>query len=261
MFNAMMDGIKEESVGNLFNLQVEVQENPIVEEAQDAIPGMLFGTQAQQAPGTQPSVQQAGLQPGGAQQGGAQEGAVTPGGFGSAGAGRPPAGGAAPGVPGVTPGAGRRRRPAPTPPDGVPEPAAPPAAFGGNERRGRHAAGGRGQAADGGGPADGRGHATAAGRGQSAVRSAGSRNAGAHRAGSAPEPEPQDSTPMEAAMPSGLEPRRPQRLEYSAPSEDGTVEHHGGTATDEFANVGRNDICPCGSGKKYKRCHGDPRNA
>jgi len=20
--------------------------------------------------------------------------------------------------------------------------------------------------------------------------------------------------------------------------------------------VGRNDLCPCGSGKKYKRCHG-----
>ncbi len=36
MFSAMMDGIKEESVGNLFNLQVEVQENPIVEEAADA---------------------------------------------------------------------------------------------------------------------------------------------------------------------------------------------------------------------------------
>ncbi len=33
MFGAMMDGIKEESVGNLFNLQVQVQENPIVEEA------------------------------------------------------------------------------------------------------------------------------------------------------------------------------------------------------------------------------------
>ncbi len=32
MFNSMMDGIKEESVGNLFNLQFEVQENPIVEE-------------------------------------------------------------------------------------------------------------------------------------------------------------------------------------------------------------------------------------
>jgi uncharacterized protein YchJ len=23
-----------------------------------------------------------------------------------------------------------------------------------------------------------------------------------------------------------------------------------------FANVGRNDLCPCGSGKKYKHCHG-----
>jgi len=23
-----------------------------------------------------------------------------------------------------------------------------------------------------------------------------------------------------------------------------------------FANVGRNDPCPCGSGKKYKHCHG-----
>lgn len=22
--------------------------------------------------------------------------------------------------------------------------------------------------------------------------------------------------------------------------------------------VGRNDPCPCGSGKKYKRCHGSP---
>ena len=25
------------------------------------------------------------------------------------------------------------------------------------------------------------------------------------------------------------------------------------------ARVGRNDLCPCGSGRKYKRCHGDPR--
>ena len=36
MFNAMMDGIKEESAGALFNLQVEVQQNPITEEATDA---------------------------------------------------------------------------------------------------------------------------------------------------------------------------------------------------------------------------------
>jgi len=29
-----------------------------------------------------------------------------------------------------------------------------------------------------------------------------------------------------------------------------------GTLPDEFANVGRNDACPCGSGKKFKHCHG-----
>src|ERR1700749_2248622 len=32
MFNAMMDGIKEESVGALFNLQVEVQKTPVTDE-------------------------------------------------------------------------------------------------------------------------------------------------------------------------------------------------------------------------------------
>jgi preprotein translocase subunit SecA len=24
----------------------------------------------------------------------------------------------------------------------------------------------------------------------------------------------------------------------------------------QYAKVGRNDLCPCGSGKKYKHCHG-----
>ena len=33
MFSEMMEGIKEESVGSLFNLQVQTQEGPIVEEA------------------------------------------------------------------------------------------------------------------------------------------------------------------------------------------------------------------------------------
>jgi hypothetical protein len=27
--------------------------------------------------------------------------------------------------------------------------------------------------------------------------------------------------------------------------------------TEQFKNVGRNDPCPCGSGKKFKRCHAD----
>jgi len=28
------------------------------------------------------------------------------------------------------------------------------------------------------------------------------------------------------------------------------------TAPSEYKNVGRNDMCPCGSGKKFKKCHG-----
>jgi preprotein translocase subunit SecA len=27
-------------------------------------------------------------------------------------------------------------------------------------------------------------------------------------------------------------------------------------ATGDWSNVGRNDPCPCGSGKKFKKCHG-----
>ena len=60
----------------------------------------------------------------------------------------------------------------------------------------------------------------------------------------------------------GLEaPKQPQNLSYSAPSEDGDAEVVGSPASnagDEFADVGRNALCPCGSGKKYKRCHGAP---
>ena len=29
-------------------------------------------------------------------------------------------------------------------------------------------------------------------------------------------------------------------------------------ADDPYAGVGRNAECPCGSGKKYKKCHGAP---
>jgi preprotein translocase subunit SecA len=28
------------------------------------------------------------------------------------------------------------------------------------------------------------------------------------------------------------------------------------TPADAYPKVGRNDPCPCGSGKKYKQCHG-----
>jgi preprotein translocase subunit SecA len=52
-------------------------------------------------------------------------------------------------------------------------------------------------------------------------------------------------------------------LHYTAPTETGEVEvrdeRGGGTATlteDEMASTPRNAPCPCGSGKKFKMCHG-----
>jgi preprotein translocase subunit SecA len=71
----------------------------------------------------------------------------------------------------------------------------------------------------------------------------------------------QQETPLIKAK--GLEaPSRPQNLSYSAPSEQGEAEVVGSTVTksadDPYADVGRNQLCPCGSGKKYKRCHGAP---
>jgi preprotein translocase subunit SecA len=208
MFNSMMDGIKEESVGNLFNLQVEFQENPIVEEV-GAGAQLAFG-------GSLPGVTTGGVQQA------------------PAAAAQAPAAPAAP---------ARAARPVPPP---QPAAAPPPAAFG--KSRGRHAA-------------DGRGHATAAGRGQAATRSGNTRAAEAAAAAAAAEQEtdtiPQDeASGPQPVLPARLQPRRPTNLQYSAPSETGGVERHGESAADPYATVGRNDLCPCGSGRKYKRCHG-----
>ena len=55
--------------------------------------------------------------------------------------------------------------------------------------------------------------------------------------------------------------KAPENLTYTAPSEDGEVETRGQTVTnagDPYAGISRNALCPCGSGKKYKRCHGAP---
>jgi len=59
-------------------------------------------------------------------------------------------------------------------------------------------------------------------------------------------------------------------LDYSAPSLDGDGDGSGGAGVSHthvesasegpYAGTGRNDPCPCGSGRKYKRCHGDPRS-
>jgi preprotein translocase subunit SecA len=178
MFSAMMDGIKEESVGNLFNLQVQTQESPIV--AEDVPDGALPG-------GTAPGVVSSGPAPGG-----------------SAPAGT--------GLPASGSGQAVRGRAAAQP---------------GSARPGRHS------------------------RSGSPARPA--------------SPPAQDAP----AVPAGLAARgldRPQRqggLQYSAPSDDasGRAEQRSTSGNGaDYSKVGRNAPCPCGSGRKFKQCHGDPRN-
>ena len=52
-----------------------------------------------------------------------------------------------------------------------------------------------------------------------------------------------------------IEQPRPQRMVLSH-GEDAIPARAGNAAKREGEKVGRNDPCPCGSGKKYKRCHG-----
>jgi len=65
------------------------------------------------------------------------------------------------------------------------------------------------------------------------------------------------STPEIAAKGLGTAPVA--QLQYSAPTETGEATTRLADGTGEGA-ISRNAPCPCGSGKKYKRCHGDPRN-
>jgi preprotein translocase subunit SecA len=250
MFGAMMEGIKEESVGLLFNLEVQVQENPIVEEEQDTPPGAVLpgGT----APAAVPTI-------GGAPGGAPGDGSAAP---AQPARGRQPRGG--------QPRGGQPAR------GGVPAQGGAPAQ-GGQPARGGVPAQGRpaGAHARGNAPAgagDGRGAQggrrdgrTSGAQGQAGRRDSRSSGAGAHarRSGS---PAGGQNVPggqgQDAPVPAAFAPRRPQRLQYSAPSVDGGT--HVETSTgpgvrDDFAQVGRNDPCPCGSGRKYKRCHGDPR--
>jgi len=70
-----------------------------------------------------------------------------------------------------------------------------------------------------------------------------------------------DAAVPAAFVPRGLaQPKRPRRLSYSAPSDDATgqaMRTSGSSKDINVAKVGRNEPCPCGSGKKYKLCHGD----
>ncbi|MBV9095366.1 MAG: preprotein translocase subunit SecA, partial [Streptosporangiaceae bacterium] len=51
MFSAMMEGIKEDSVGYLFNVQVQVQTDPVAEQAGVPPAGPVGAVEAQQVPG------------------------------------------------------------------------------------------------------------------------------------------------------------------------------------------------------------------
>jgi preprotein translocase subunit SecA len=200
MFNAMMDGIKEESVGTLFNAQVQFQENPIVEDTTDGVPPSFGAPSGPVGPAAQPRPQLAPVQPRPAPRQGQQ-------GQGQQGQGQQGQGQQGQGQQGRAAGAGQGR------PGGRP-----------GQVPGGQVPGGR--AGRPGGPA-GQGQ----GQGQGA-----------------------------APIPAGLAPRRPQQMQYSGPAEGGgqVQTSRGSAGASDFSNVGRNDPCPCGSGRKYKRCHGDP---
>jgi preprotein translocase subunit SecA len=57
-------------------------------------------------------------------------------------------------------------------------------------------------------------------------------------------------------------PAEPRGLTYTAPTMDGGVglatTEVSETVDDGYSGTARNAPCPCGSGRKYKRCHGDP---
>jgi hypothetical protein len=128
------------------------------------------------------------------------------------------------------------------------------------------------------GPAAGRGQQSGRGRsGQSGSQSRPGRHSrtGSQARSGRGQPDAQAAPGAQAAqaggqaVPAGLvargleRPQRRGRLEYSAPSDDGSGQAQQQSASSggpDYSKVGRNAPCPCGSGRKYKLCHGDPRN-
>ena len=50
------------------------------------------------------------------------------------------------------------------------------------------------------------------------------------------------------------QPREQRQVTYTAPAKDATSSSTAATTSPTGEKVGRNDLCPCGSGKKYKKC-------
>ena len=90
------------------------------------------------------------------------------------------------------------------------------------------------------------------------------------RSGRHAAPEPDDTT---SVLPAAFRGTRPADLSYTGPAEDGTARTRsanggstrgggrGDAAGTGTAQPSRNRPCPCGSGRKYKQCHGSPTAA
>ncbi|MGY1637729.1 preprotein translocase subunit SecA [Geodermatophilus sp. SYSU D00742] len=223
MFNQMLDGIKEESVGFLFNLEVKTKEQQEAEAAAKQAEAEAKALAAAQQGTARVLARQAAA-----------------------------AKAAAPAVDGngtATPGAAAAPAPAPTaPPAAAPAPTAAPAAAAAPAPAG----------------------ASAPAKAPAARRSAKARPAEVAPAAEAPvagEPASSGTGPQLAVK--GLdEPRRSaENLSYSAPSLDASPKESGPAKAAKTATVtgtkepARNAPCPCGSGKKYKACHGAPSRA
>jgi preprotein translocase subunit SecA len=83
----------------------------------------------------------------------------------------------------------------------------------------------------------------------------------------APEADPEATGVLPAVL-SGGGPRPAAELQYSGPAEDGGTTRSrsaaapaGGGARGAAGEPARNRPCPCGSGRKYKHCHGTPTAA
>ena len=82
-------------------------------------------------------------------------------------------------------------------------------------------------------------------------------------------PEPPTAPAARTVLPEAFgRPQRPAQLNYTAPTVDGDAKVQTSTGPSSRIAVGesggheqsRNAPCACGSGKKFKRCHGDPRH-
>jgi preprotein translocase subunit SecA len=81
-------------------------------------------------------------------------------------------------------------------------------------------------------------------------------------------PAPAPAEPALAQLDGQAEPPASRPLTYTGPAEGGGTEVRGRGSGPRHASNGakkqepsRNAPCPCGSGRKYKRCHGAPTTA